>query len=377
MGELLSASLLKISVNLRRNHRIGTKESKELDKPHKGTVKTIQGKDGDVIDCVDIYQQPAFDHPLLKNHTIQMESSSIPNVTNGESYNAELFQGWHVNGECPEGTIPIRNSRADEYYAPHTTPQVTLEQDYVAGYEYATAYMEKGHFYGANAYLNLWNPVINDGHLSTSQIWILSGTLSDTNMIEVGWQVTTLSKEPELFIFWTRDNGKVGCLNLNCPGFVQTSRRIALGSSLSPVSRYMGSQFEIGITIYKSYGNWYLRVQNEVLGYWPRSLFTNLAAVGEKVMWGGTVYSSGTKDGSHTSAQMGSGSFPNEGFGKASYIRNLQYMNGDGTFEDADKGLRTFATRPACYNISLENNKKGAYRTHFYFGGPGFSIACP
>ena len=28
--------------------------------------------DGDIIDCVDIHQQPAFDHPLLKNHIIQV-----------------------------------------------------------------------------------------------------------------------------------------------------------------------------------------------------------------------------------------------------------------------------------------------------------------
>jgi hypothetical protein len=37
-----------------------------------GLVKSLQGNDGDIIDCVDIYQQPAFDHPLLKNHTIQV-----------------------------------------------------------------------------------------------------------------------------------------------------------------------------------------------------------------------------------------------------------------------------------------------------------------
>ena len=139
------------------------------------------------------------------------------------------------------------------------------------------------------------------------------------------------------------------------------------------------SKYFFNLTNYyvlQSYGNWYLRVQNEVLGYWPPSLFTNLAVGGDIFMWGGTVYSLGTKDGSHTSAQMGSRNFPNEGFKKASYIRNLQYMNGDGTFEDADKGLRTFATSPGCYNIILDNNKNGAYRTHFYFGGPGFSTTC-
>ncbi|MCI19936.1 carboxyl-terminal peptidase, partial [Trifolium medium] len=41
---------------------------KLLNKP---AVKSIQSEDGDIIDCVNIYKQPAFDHPALKNHTIQ------------------------------------------------------------------------------------------------------------------------------------------------------------------------------------------------------------------------------------------------------------------------------------------------------------------
>ncbi|KAJ0883806.1 putative neprosin activation peptide [Helianthus annuus] len=35
-------------------------------------------KDGDIVDCVDIYKQPAFDHPLLKNHTIQVLFTLYP-----------------------------------------------------------------------------------------------------------------------------------------------------------------------------------------------------------------------------------------------------------------------------------------------------------
>lgn len=31
-----------------------------------------QSPDGDVIDCVHISLQPAFDHPFLKDHTIQV-----------------------------------------------------------------------------------------------------------------------------------------------------------------------------------------------------------------------------------------------------------------------------------------------------------------
>lgn len=36
-----------------------------------------QGDGGDLIDCVDIYKQPALNHPLLKNHTIQVSSYSL------------------------------------------------------------------------------------------------------------------------------------------------------------------------------------------------------------------------------------------------------------------------------------------------------------
>ncbi|RRT81910.1 hypothetical protein B296_00011872 [Ensete ventricosum] len=33
----------------------------------------LQSEDGDIIDCVDIYKQPALDHPLLKNHVIEVQ----------------------------------------------------------------------------------------------------------------------------------------------------------------------------------------------------------------------------------------------------------------------------------------------------------------
>ncbi|KAE9598000.1 putative neprosin activation peptide [Lupinus albus] len=32
----------------------------------------LQTKFGDIIDCVDIKKQPAFYHPLLKNHKLQV-----------------------------------------------------------------------------------------------------------------------------------------------------------------------------------------------------------------------------------------------------------------------------------------------------------------
>jgi len=34
----------------------------------------LQSEDGDIIDCIDIYKQPAFDHPALRNHKIQVHT---------------------------------------------------------------------------------------------------------------------------------------------------------------------------------------------------------------------------------------------------------------------------------------------------------------
>ncbi|KAK7846428.1 hypothetical protein CFP56_007987 [Quercus suber] len=75
---------------------------------------------------------------------------------------------------------------------------------------------------------------------------------------------------------------------------------------------------------------------------------------------------------------MGSGHFPNEGYGKASYVQNIQYVDSKGNFIDAEvERLVPDAMKP-CYNIDVQNDKSGGSGTHFYFGGPGYSEdKCP
>jgi hypothetical protein len=56
-----------------------------------------------------------------------MKPSSIPEVTNRDLYDVEQLHGcWLENGQCPEGTIPIRHAREGEYYAHRTVPPVAL-----------------------------------------------------------------------------------------------------------------------------------------------------------------------------------------------------------------------------------------------------------
>lgn len=58
------------------------------------------------------------------------------------------------------------------------------------------------------------------------------------------------------------------------------------------------------------------------------------------IEWGGEVVNS-EPDGEHTSAQMGSGLFPEEGFGKASYFCKIQVVDGSNNLR-VPKGIRTF-----------------------------------
>jgi len=358
---------------------IDTMEGKELAK-HKGTVKTIEGKNGDMIDCVDIYQQPAFDHPLLKDHIIQMEPNSIPKLTN-QLYDTELFHGWLEHGQCPEGTIPIRHAREGECHAHRTVPPLARRKDLnvhvnynAKGHEYATADLSSGDYYGAHAKINVWQPLTMNGEVSISQIWIIAGSEVDLNTIEAGWKVDTRNGKPKFFIYWTGDGyANTGCFNLDCPGFVQVNKQFVFGTPLEPVSTYGSAQYDIGITVHKAEGKWWLQFDDKVVGYWPQSIFTHLASKATEVSYGGEIFDS-AQEGHHTSTQMGSGHFPDEGYGKASYFRNIQYVDVNGKFNDVGQNLGPSETKSSCYSTDIKGGNNG---TEFYFGGPGYSAQCP
>lgn len=112
---------------------------------------------------------------------------------------------------------------------------------------------------------------------------------------------------------------------------------------------------------------------NTLVGYWPSELFTHLADRATMVEWGGEIVNSRAKN-EHTSTQMGSGRFADEGFAKASYFRNLEIVDSDNNLSPA-RDITTLAENINCYNIqSSYNNEWG---THFYYGGPGKNPQCP
>ncbi|EPS72766.1 hypothetical protein M569_01990, partial [Genlisea aurea] len=181
---------------------------------------------------------------------------------------------------------------------------------------------------------------------------------------------------PRLFTYWTSDAYQAtGCYNLLCSGFVQTNSRIAIGASISPISSPSGNQYDITILIWKdpNLGNWWLGFgDNLLVGYWPSELFTHLSDRATMVEWGGEVVNT-RANGNHTSTQMGSGQYADQGFGRASYFRNLEIVDGDNALTSV-QDVSTLAENTNCYDIKSSYNAD--WGTHFYYGGPGRSQMC-
>ncbi|XP_058767838.1 protein neprosin-like [Vicia villosa] len=359
-----------------------------LGRINKPPVKTIHSFDGDIIDCVPTHKQPAFDHPLLKGQK-PLVPPGRPRDYNQLNNINDNFQLWSLSGEsCPEGTIPIRRIKEQDMLRGCSISTFGRKLKRVGrdtsgdGHEHAVGYVSGNEYYGAKASINVWDPQVESQYeFSLSQIWVIAGSFGeDLNTIEAGWQVSPElygDSYPRFFTYWTSDSYQgTGCYNLLCSGFVQTSNKIAIGAAISPTSSYNGGQFDISLMIWKDpkHGNWWLEYGNgELIGYWPSSLFTHLKDHATMVQFGGEIVNS-MSTGSHTSTQMGSGHFAEEGFAKAAYVRNMQVVDSDNSLIPLPN-LKVVADHPNCYNIQQGTNN--GWGNYFYFGGPGRNVKCP
>ncbi|CAL4991001.1 unnamed protein product [Urochloa decumbens] len=289
-----------------------------LKKLNKAPLASIESPDGDIIDCVHISKQPAFDHPLLKNHTIQMRPSCHPeglyDDSNVSTYS--MTQTWHQNGKCPANTIPIRRTKEEDILRASSV----------------TRFGKK-------------SPMSVPKFLSVDEHNPLDVTIGHQHAVT-----------------YTRK------------GFVQTNNKVGIGASFSPVSSYGGLQYEITILIWKDPkgGNWWLQVGSNILGYWPSSIFSNLQNGASNIMWGGEVYSPYA---GQTSTNMGSGHFPREGFGKASYIKNIQVVDSFNKLKPPGP-LGLGNKQPNCYSVQSGSTSKN-WGTYMFYGGPGKNPSCP
>ncbi|XP_020211588.1 uncharacterized protein LOC109796315 [Cajanus cajan] len=367
---------------------------KLLNKP---AVKTIQSEDGDIIDCVDIYKQPAFDHPALKNHTIQTVPNFLLEIQNSRTEEASesqsvVFQTWQKSGSCPKGTIPIRRILKEDLLRAAFLDQFgrkpsavfnnstktfhTNDSKLYASQRRSASYLSsKAPTYGVLADINIWNPKVDLPYdFTTAQLRLKTDNGPNYESVEAGWMVNPMlygDTNTRLFAYWTStDSSKsTGCFDLACSGFVQTGSTVALGSTVKPVSTTHGPQYVISVGIFR---NWWLALWNDKtvpIGYWPWVLFDNLREFATSVEMGGEVVSSNVKRRRpHTATGMGSGDLINDLKGSACFMRHLKVKY-------AGRALRypyeptAVADEPTCYNCYNQMDGFGGLPV-FYFGGP-------
>lgn len=70
---------------------------------------------------------------------------------------------------------------------------------------------------------------------------------------------------------------------------------------------------------------------------------------------------------------MGSGHFPQEGYGKAAYVNQIKvFYDATLRFEDPYKyALKIYVDLPRCYNGTQDVAKGGDWGYYIYFGGLG------
>ncbi|KAL4179655.1 hypothetical protein AMTRI_Chr13g88370 [Amborella trichopoda] len=286
---------------------------------YKNAVKTIHS-DVDLIDCVDIYKQPAFDHPLLKNHTIQMRPSWY---LNWKSARKKQFQyaGLEEMTMIMLALILLGLlSRKAERIPFPKKDKYGNQND-----KYAGMFLKDKDFYGAIQAITAWNPQFE---VPTEYSAARHGSSMRQMWLEQdGWYVKPSlfgDNRTRLFVSWNKVGSQTtGCYNLFCPGFIQTNSKAVLGAYLSPITWSSAEDINIG--------------------YWPASVFTNLQVPEAGVGW------------------TSNGHFP-EDSKEAAYFKDLKVVD----------DIYDFTDDAYCYDsMPMYVNPHG-----YYFGGPVRGTFC-
>ncbi|XP_024004632.1 uncharacterized protein LOC18030931 isoform X2 [Eutrema salsugineum] len=361
---LLMLSTITLILITESQRTILSEEEKLLNHINKPAIKSFQTEHGFIFDCIDIQKQRAFDHPLLKNHSIQLKPTTIPKWTrdNTTSKRSSSLPFPQDGITCPVGTVIVKRTTLEElkqtqrlksvgFYRPTSKYKNEITHRYAFGdYQYKN--------YGAKGNINVWDPPVLHGQFSLASISVARGSWEKLQSISAGWIADGFDK--------------TGCYNTNCPGFVQVSKKFALGGLVKPLSTYDGQQYHIEVSLSQDpiTGDWWYLLRDEPIGYWPRSLFNveGLSNGAGVAFWGGEVFSPAKEK----SPSMGSGYYPHEGYKKAAYVNGfkvIDHFTGKVKIPKAST-IDVFADSPNCYDVK-KNIGKGYWSRAIFFGGPG------
>lgn len=337
-------------------------------------------EDGQVWDCMPLRKQP-----FMKGR----RSGAIKTAPDypGDPY-PELPDTGNINTpiQCPDGHIPVRRITMEKMVifknlkefmqktagsviraAGSSSIQRAALEDNQHKYVYAKQIIQSK---GGGGILSLWQPKVfpaNGQIFSLSQIWVIGGTQSRQQVVEVGWQVSPTrwgTDKPVLFIYWTADNYKsTGNYNLEGNAFSQTNTNWKLGGTITPVSSVGGPQFDMIFEWFFINRAWWLYLNKRAVGFYPASLFGGgtLSRFADALLIGGEV------SGNNSWSAMGSGLFAEQGLGRSAYIRNAHQMDMSGNIHDMQ--MTQVVTSPNCYHVQEAQEEN--WGAAFFYGGPG------
>ncbi|KAJ8438026.1 hypothetical protein Cgig2_030007 [Carnegiea gigantea] len=373
-------------------------------------LTSFKDEHGSIIDCIDIHKQPALNHPLLKNHKIQLRPSSLPK---GMREEARLNRGGPARAlrECPYGTVPIMRTKrggsnstkanralAHPIRAASINPS-TSDSSGTSLFAGITTPDLSRKFYGGRVELSVYNLTnIVSPQISQTLLWLGSDVQGDFNSLEFGWTVSIPNLiaishtwymriwmvNPQIYgdnrtrtySLWTADGHKsTGCYNAECQGYVQVSRTAFLGAPIVPVSDPGHQTYYMEFFLFKdkNTGNWWLTQtlltgKYEQVGYWPKELFTSMRDFAKVIQIGGKVYIPASAPGN---PQMGSGAFVPNDLTRTCYATDIEFVNSDNQFyPPKDVNIKVVADKGEIYNADSMVDNSTSWGYTILFGGP-------
>uniref|UniRef100_A0ACD5TXK1 Uncharacterized protein n=1 Tax=Avena sativa TaxID=4498 RepID=A0ACD5TXK1_AVESA len=260
-----------------------------------------------------------------------------------------------------------------EFFLPNGN--LTTDRNSIITYYSSHTWLPGGggvNYYGVEATLDVYNFDLEHGQASAAAIWIVNrgdGHPSSLCAIQFGWHIFPWLYKDSHTHFYTAwmsggASGK-GCMNMNCPGFHNSSSIIAPGHVISPVSHVGDQKSNITLRIFKEKysGDWHIHFgpsgDSEPVGYFPKSLIPGLIDNPVEISFGGYVAHRKPR----LSPPMGSGYIAyNE---NAAFFSNLKLIDQDGNDYTIDKDLPYTTDMKGCYNPSVIDSAQ------FFYGGPG------
>lgn len=374
--------------------------------------KTLRTRGGRKVDCLDILAQPALrGGPIAKPPVLSDAAAATPGPGQLPAVPEPLFAlDDGREDRCAPGTVPIREVTSEDVHRFATLddffrkaparggPAVIAAPPPGAGagaipphagptalHQYAHAYRGVTNW-GAETNFNIWNSGTElNSEFSLGQIWVTGNGPLGVESLEVGLQHyhdLYNDDNEHLFIYSTRDGytntpGHPECYNNTCGDFVQLSTTWHPGTTWFNSSIAAGAQYYINAHWAKAgdAGDWWLNVQGEWVGYYPRGYYNAVANHASTIDFGGEIIDHRNLS-LHTSTHMGSGAFPSAGWTFAAWMNQIRYndSNPSGssvTWTEAT-GLTADRSDAACYDISVVQSSDPNWHTYFYYGGPGY-----